>query len=395
VPGPRIDHWNEMARFFAHWLRDEDTGFMDESEVAVYMQECATPRRTLDITPGAWRSESEFPVPGTEELTFYLHEGGGLGRRPAANQTREFDEYDYTPGVGTRSAFWSAGGLSFYLPEDQRADEVYGLTYTTPPLEGPLRILGWPQVRLHASSSAEVVTFVVRLSDVAPDGHSALIVDGSLNGTRRSSLSDPEPMAPGEIYELDVPMVPTGWVVQPGHRLRLSLSSSDFPNLWPTPQDARVRIFRGGERASSVTLPVVPEASLPAPQFLPPPALSSPVRGYGEPAEQQVLVDQIAGTVSMLSRRASRTVLEDNLGVLHSGSSFRCTASTLEPAQASIVGTHTYAIEREDGKYEVVAESSIRATATTFHIAINLTVTRDGKLFFQKQWLKDEPRRLL
>ena len=61
VPGPRIDYLNEVARFFAHWLRDEDTGIMKEPAVAVYMQEYAKPERTLDVTPGHWRARRRLP----------------------------------------------------------------------------------------------------------------------------------------------------------------------------------------------------------------------------------------------------------------------------------------------------------------------------------------------
>ena len=60
--------------------------------------------------------------------------------------------------------------MSFYLADDQRADEAYSLVYTTPPFEEEVRLLGWPRVVLHASSSAQVATFVAKLADVAPDG---------------------------------------------------------------------------------------------------------------------------------------------------------------------------------------------------------------------------------
>ena len=129
------------------------------------------------------------------------------------------------------------------------------------------------KVILHASSSAEIATFVVKLADVAPDGHSALIVDGSLNGTRRQSLTDPSPMKPGEVYELNVPMWPTGWVIKPEHRLRVAISGANFPNLWPTPLPARTGFI--GERLTllAVVLPVAPESKLAPPKFLPPPRL--------------------------------------------------------------------------------------------------------------------------
>src|SRR5262249_22961131 len=152
------------------------------------------------------------------------------------------------------------------------------LVYTTVPFEQEVHIVGWPQVILHVSSSARVAAFVAKLADVAPNGHSALIIDGSLNGTRRISLTDPAPMKSGEIYQLNIPMPPTGWVIKPGHRLRLAVSSSDFPNLWPTAENATNRIYRGSAHPSCVILPVVPESSLPPPQFLPAPSLHDAVR---------------------------------------------------------------------------------------------------------------------
>jgi uncharacterized protein len=246
VPGPRIDWINEASRCFAHWLRGEKTGIMDESPVSFYMQEYARPDRTLDITPGQWRNDTDFPVADTKEMSFYLGEGGKLASQAEASPRQDYDEYEYLATVGVSNGFWSGGGIPFYLPDDQRADEAYSLTFTTEPIREELNLLGWPKVILHGSSSARVATFVAKLADVAPDGHSALIVDGSFNGTRRKSYTEPSPLTPGEIYELNIPMWPTGWVLKPGHRLRLAISSSDFPNLWPTPEPARNRIYRGG-----------------------------------------------------------------------------------------------------------------------------------------------------
>ena len=131
------------------------------------------------------------------------------------------------------------------------------------------------------------------------------------------------------------------------------------------------------------------------PQFLPPPSLKKFGTSFGEPPTQRLEVDQITGDVSILNRRAGKTVLEDGLGTLSSESRFRCTASSVNPAQASILGHHRYSLERQDGTYDVISESSIRATADTFQIVIDLTVHRNGRLFFQKQWLASELRKKL
>lgn len=395
VPGPRIDYLNEVCRFFAHWLRGQDTGMLREPPLTVYMQDATRPDRTLDVTPGGWRQDEGFPAKSTRESTWHLAADSRLAREAAANTREAWDDYEYRPTVGLANGYWSAGGMSFYLADDQRADEAHSLVYTTAPLEEDLRILGWPRVILHVASTARVATFVAKLAEVSPEGYSTLIVDGSINGTRRNSLTEPEAMVPGEVYELEVPMNPTGWTVRRGHRLRLAISSSDFPNLWPTPEPARNRVHRDATHPSRLILPLVAESQLATPKFAAPVSLAEVVKSYGEPPAQQVIEDQITGLVTVINRRAGKTVLEGNLGTLVSAQDFRCSANTKNPAQASIVGTHRFTLEREDGTIEVVAESTIRATATTFQIMIDLNVTRNGRPFFQKRWTVSEPRRLL
>jgi putative CocE/NonD family hydrolase len=397
IPGPRIDWINEASRFFAHWLRNENTGIMEEPPVSFYMQEAAKPDRRADIIPGAWRSDSNFPPPSASEIVFYLQEGGQLARSQSARQQqREFDELEYKSTVGLSNAYWSAGSIRYYLADDQRADEAYSLVYTSPAFEQETHLLGWPQVILHASSTAKVAAFVAKLSVVAPDGQSTLITDGALNGTRRSSLTNPEAMQPGEIYELKIPMAPSGWTVRPGQRVRLAISSADFPNLWPTPYKATNRVYRGGAHLSRVVLPVVPKSAIAPAEFLPPPSLRSVVTsGGGVTPMQQVIYDQMTNAATVVFRSGGTTVLDQQLGSVQSEGQFRCSASADDPAKASIVGTHKIGFRREDGIIEVTAESSIRSTENDFHISINLNVTRNGLPFFQKQWLVTEPRRLL
>ena len=391
IPGPRMDHFHEMARFFGHYLRGEDTGWEKDPPMLTYMQEHTTPSRTLDITPGAWRADTAFPVRGTRERVFHLSEGGRLAERAGPEA---FDEYDYKPATGLANGFWSGGGITFYLPDDQRADEAYSSVFTSAPMDQDLRILGWPQVKLHGSSTARVSTFVAKLADVAPDGHSALIVDGSLNGARRESLTDPKPMEPGAVYELNIPMLPTGWLLKKGHRLRLAISSSDFPNIWPTPERARLRVYHGGRYASRVLLPVAPESRLEVPSFLPPPQLAAVVGGSSEDPKKEVNYDQITGLVTMTNRTAGTVVMEDG-GTLFRGSRFRCWTSSTDPSSSGIVGTHEFSLKREGETIEITAESAIQASETTFKITTTLTVRKNGKPFYHNRSFSTEPRRLL
>src|SRR5581483_10526109 len=92
IPGPRIDWINEATRFFAHWLRNEDTGIMKEPPVTFYMQQPAGPDRRADVIDGVWRSDETFPVPTTKEMIFYLQEGGRLAETQTGKPEQEFDE---------------------------------------------------------------------------------------------------------------------------------------------------------------------------------------------------------------------------------------------------------------------------------------------------------------
>ena len=106
------------------------------------------------------------------------------------------DALTYHPAVGTTFGIFSAGA-PYVLPADQRIEEAYSAVYTGEVLTEPVEILGRPRLVLWVESDAEVVTFVARLCDVAPDGSSALVTKGVLNATHRESHGDPSPLVPG------------------------------------------------------------------------------------------------------------------------------------------------------------------------------------------------------
>src|SRR5262249_28370599 len=176
----------------------------------------------------------------------------------------------YNPSVGTAFGIFSAGGPHL-LPGDQRIEEALSAVYTTPVLDQPLEILGYPRAILHVDSSVDVLTFVVRLCDVAPDGTSALVTKGVLNATHRESHSSPSPLTPGQLYELEIDLDATSWLFEPGHRIRLSVSNADFPNTWPSPAPATSRLHHGAARPSRLVLPGVSPVTdpLPTPDLAP------------------------------------------------------------------------------------------------------------------------------
>ena len=154
-------------------------------------------------------------------------------------------------------------------PRDQRAIEGRCLTYTTEPLSEPIAVVGPVRVTLYASSSAPDTDFVAKLCDVWPDGRSIQVADGILRARYRQSRARPQPLRPGRTYELDIDLWSTAWQFQPGHRIRVVVTSSCFPrfdrnpNTGRTPADstelraATNRIFHNSKCPSHIRLSVV------------------------------------------------------------------------------------------------------------------------------------------
>ena len=269
-PGPRINHYREMVRFYDYWLKGIDTGIMDEPPVSVYVQRYDRPDADRPLTSGFWRFAAGWPLQEGREETLHLDAGGLRSDGPPAAHSVESIEYH--PAVGTAFGMFSAGA-PHVLPADQRGEEAYSAVYTGPVLAEPLEILGRPRLDLWIDSDAEVITFAARLCDVAPDGSSALVTKGVLNVTHRNSDVEPSPLVPGEPTELSIELDATSWLFEPGHRLRLSVANADFPNTWPSPKLATSRIHRGADRPSRLILPVVGPATDPlaGPVFEPSP----------------------------------------------------------------------------------------------------------------------------
>jgi len=157
---------------------------------------------------------------------------------------------------------------------DQRLDDANSLVYTSAPLDEELEVTGTPIAKLFVSSTANVAYFRVKLIDVAPDGTAKLVRYGGLNATHRESHSQPKPLVPGTVYGLEVPLKSMSYVFQRGHRLRVAVAGADFQNAWPTAEPGVHSIYRGGDYASHISLPVIPRQSptltLPDLQQLPP-----------------------------------------------------------------------------------------------------------------------------
>ena len=391
IPGPRIDHLHEVVRWLDYWCKGRSTGSMEEPPVTVFMQRYEAPVVDRLDSAGEWRAEVSWPPPGASERRMYLQADCALGDEPGAPGAAQ---YAYHPTVGLAGGLWS-GGLQFGLPGDQRTDEALSLVFTSAPLEEEVHVLGRPKVRLHVASTAAVMGFAVSLSEVGPDGASHLVAKGMLNGTRRESFSAPQPMEPGAVYPLEIEIDATGWVFARGHRLRLSVASADFPNVWPTPELGTNTVYFGGERASCLVLPVVPaQASAPPPVFRPSPKLPSRHALAPEPPTWRVEQDVLTGTTTVVVKYATQfrpipSVLIQREFASHSQVDPR------DPAGASVRGWHECRVARPNQVIQGRTDAHIQATATHLHVTLDLEVRVNGALHFNRRWAETIRRELL
>ncbi|MEW5961700.1 MAG: CocE/NonD family hydrolase, partial [Chloroflexota bacterium] len=260
-PGPNIDWLHELVRFFDYWLKGIDNGVMDEPPLTLYRQEYTPPEPFPRQVNGAWHSEPAYPIARTQPLTLYL---GNAALIPTSHFTLhtsqlKIDSLLHRPTLGTRAALcWGAGLQPNGLARDLRPDEALSLTYTGEPLDEALDIIGCPEAVLHLSSTAPVAHLVARLSDVAPDGASAHVTAGVLNLTHRHGHTNPQPLKPGEIYEVRVPLKAAGYRFLAGHRPRLTIAGAYWPVIWPSPYPAENSLYRGPTHPSRLILPVIP-----------------------------------------------------------------------------------------------------------------------------------------
>ncbi|MCL6452915.1 MAG: CocE/NonD family hydrolase [Alicyclobacillus sp.] len=257
-------------RWFDAVLKGVENGMAGEPPVQVFV-----------MGANRWRHESAWPLPQTVYTPFYLRADApantarGAGRLSAEPPLAEpADAYIYDPANPVRTH----GGNILMTPEfaagpvDQARTEARPdvLVYTSDPLTAPLEVTGPVQAKLWVASSAPDTDFVVRLTDVYPDGRSIHLADGILRMRYRHGRTEAPPMRAGEVYPIEIDLWATSNVFLPGHRIRVQVTSSNFPrwnrNLNTGASNettaefatAQQTIYHDADHPSHILLPVIP-----------------------------------------------------------------------------------------------------------------------------------------
>lgn len=311
-----FDHLH--LQWFDRWLKGMDNGVDREEPVRIFVMggDAAEGKRTATgrlFRGGHWRSEPDFPLARAKETAFYLHGDGSLStvapKKGDSSTTYRYDPSNPVPTIGgnisslsdmypvpaaiepriPNESRWGAivkvggqnqhtdasvlGASEPFLPLSAREDVI---VFMTEPLEEPCEVTGPLSATLYVSSSAPDTDFTVKVIDVFPpsadypQGYALNLSDSIFRCRYRNDFAKPEMMKQGEVYELEIPMYGTGTIFGKGHRIRVDISSSNFPRFDPNPntgepigrhhgsQVALNTIHHDKDHASHVTLPVVP-----------------------------------------------------------------------------------------------------------------------------------------
>lgn len=395
VPGPKADFVGEAIRFWDHWLKGIDTGLMDEPPLRFYLQDSAPPDGARKQRDGVWVEEAAWPSTNVETQTLCLNAGTlGGSAEPGADLS-----------ICSPQTFGAAGGdmCSFAipgdLPTDVRVDAGGALQFHGDVLEAPLDILGQPSVHLKVSADQTQGFVAVQLVDAAPDGAQTLITRGFANLTHRNSDTDPEPVLPGEVMDITVPLHGIGYRIKAGHRLVIQIASAYWPILWPAPKPVTLTVTTGH---STLTLPVR-NATKGAPRDLPKPEKSkfkrrvtrvrdgSMERSFhtdlttGETTHRFFLDGGVFGPVGDLRLDETGTVLSDisdRKYMIHAD----------DPLSARATMEQTAAFVRDDWHAKIACFAEQTATETGFHLTSRVTCWSGEEEIFSREKTYTIPR---
>ncbi len=243
VPGPAIDFLGEAMTWWDQWLKGREP---DHAEPA-YRVWMPTAGAGSGRQTGHWLAEPGWPAAGVVPVSFSL---GAAGLR--THDQAPVEIHICSPQTtGLAAGSWCAFGYQGELPLDQREDDAKSLCFDEPARTATVEILGAPELVLTLASTEPVASVIVRLNDVAPDGHSSRVTYGVLNLTHRDGHDDPRPLVPAETIEVCIKMNDVAYRLRAGHRFRLAISTVYWPLLWPAPRPVTLTV-RGGR----LTLPV-------------------------------------------------------------------------------------------------------------------------------------------
>ncbi len=284
------------------------------------------------------------------------------------------------------------GGLGD-LPGVQTRDDADALSFTTDPLAEDLAIYGQPVLRIRLASDKPNAFVFVRLTEVAPDGESYLVTRGNLNLTHRNGHDDEVSAVPvGEFLDYEVSLKHIAQTVPTGRRLRLSISTSYWPWIWPSPERATIEVDLA---RTSMTVPLLdPTLAVPLDRAWEPPAIAPPPLVTFESGESSWSwqEDQHPTLVLRSSTAPTTKHFPSGLTTVQENET-RYLLDPDDPLSAAVETYRRASFARDDWHVETTQRSRMTCDATWFIVSTHLTASLDGAEIFDEELLPPDPSR--
>jgi uncharacterized protein len=261
-----IAQW--QFKWFEYWLKGREAGVQDWPALYIFV-----------MGENRWRGENEWPLKRTEFTSYYIHSGGKAnslngdgtlgttGPRDETPDTFTYNGNNSVPTVGGNNLIGAKAGPYDQSKVEER-DDV--LVYSTPPLQQAVEVTGPVKMVLYAASSARDTDFTAKLVDVHPDGKAYNLCDGIIRARYRNGMEKPALLEPGKAGQFEIDLWVTSNLFQRGDRIRLEVSSSNFPRFDRNPNSgkpfgtdtellsAKQTVFHDAGHPSHLVLPVIP-----------------------------------------------------------------------------------------------------------------------------------------
>lgn len=391
VPEPRIGFLQEMLRWWDRWLKDEHTGVTNDPDFRVYVMDAYKPGTFPEKIEGRWIGDTSWGSGNTETKRWYLTANGIAGavgdEKPltiTSKQTTGFDGGEYC-------IIW----LGPEFPGDQRKDDSQSITFDSPELKEDMDIVGQPAVEIDFSVDKPVAHVAVRLNDVWPTGEVTRITYHLQNLCMRLSREAPTALEPGRRYRLKIKLDDIAWRVPKGHRLRVSISTSYFPMMWPAPEPVLLTVYAG---KSEVHIPVRKAPPTEKPVDFKPPEAAPPAKLKELTApwhKRETTVDEITGETRMeIVDDFGTTEIKPHGLIVHSAGREKYAIHPDDPLSA-VMETH-WTEEVRRGAWKTRTETYGRLTATRTHWVVwgRLEAFEGEKRVFVREWDEKIERKL-
>jgi uncharacterized protein len=258
--------------WFDHWLKGRELRVIGPEPVRLFRMGGGdgTREKSKLMHGGQWRTASSWPPRDSQSARFYMHSDGALKTKTPARSAPSSFVYDPQNPVPSRGGRYPHGQADTCAqdqgPANARADV---LSFSTAPLSSAMEVTGKVRSTLWIASDAVDTDFTAKLMDVYPGGYALILANGRLRTRYREGFDAPKLMKPGSVYKVTIDLGSTSNLFQPGHRIRLDISSSSFPEFEPNPNTgepagdwtrrvkARNAVYHEASRPSHVDLPLI------------------------------------------------------------------------------------------------------------------------------------------